>query len=276
MLAAAGAAPLALTVAMPRSRLRDVVLCTLNMWAYTAAYKLPNDNPDGLQARVKVRYPIVIDRVLGFGALPTERLQHRFARPGRVRGVERVLAWCHWAWFAIPHAAVIYVWLRRPDRFAAAAARTYAVFDFGAVIYWALPTAPPWWAAAHGYLGEGDPPAVRRMMSEYGERFWGESWTDLYDVFGGNPLAAMPSLHFATSLMAAHLLTEVGPVSGAVGWAYTGTLGLALVYLGEHYAVDLLAGAALTESIRIAAKPAAAPARLVGRIVQTLEARATE
>ena len=276
MLAAAGAAPLALTVAMPRSRLRDVVLCTLNMWAYTAAYKLPNDDPDGLEARVKVRYPIVIDRVLGFGALPTERLQHRFARPGRVRGVERVLAWCHWAWFAIPHAAVIYVWLRRPDRFAAAAARTYAVFDVGAVIYWALPTAPPWWAAAHGYLGEGDPPVVRRMMSEYGERFWGESWTDLYDVFGGNPLAAMPSLHFATSLMAAHLLAEVGPVSAAVGWAYTGTLGLALVYLGEHYAADLLAGAALAESVRIAAKPAAAPARLVGRIVQTLEARATE
>ena len=164
VLAAAGAAPLALTVAMPRSRLRDVVLCTLNMWAYTAAYKLPNDDPDGLEARVKVRYPIVIDRVLGFGALPTERLQHRFARPGRVRGVERVLAWCHWAWFAIPHAAVIYVWLRRPDRFAAAAARTYAVFDVGAVIYWALPTAPPWWAAAHGYLGEGDPPAVRRIV----------------------------------------------------------------------------------------------------------------
>ena len=33
-------------------------------------------------------------------------------------------------------------------------------------------------------------------------------WAGLYDVLGGNPLAAMPSLHFATSLMAAHLLGE--------------------------------------------------------------------
>ena len=52
------------------------------------------------------------------------------------------------------------------------------------------------------------------MMLEYGERFWGERWNDLYDVLGGNPLAAMPSLHFATSLMAARLLSEVGSGPG--------------------------------------------------------------
>ena len=85
------------------------------------------------------------------------------------------------------------------------------------------------------------------MMLEYGERSGGARWNDLYDVLGGNPLAAMPSLHFATSLMAARLLSEVDPVAGAVGWAYAGTLGLALVYLGEHYAVDLIAGAMLAE-----------------------------
>ncbi len=44
-------------------------------------------------------------------------------------------------------------------------------------------------------------------------------------------LDAMPSLHFATSVMAAHLLAEVGRVPGAAGWAYA-TLGVALVYLG--------------------------------------------
>jgi membrane-associated phospholipid phosphatase len=71
----------------------------------------------------------------------------------------------------------------------------------------------------------------------------------------------MPSLHFATSLMGAHLLTEVGPVAGAVGWTYAGILGLALVYLGEHYAVDLIAGAALAESVRAGAPRIASPVR---------------
>jgi len=275
VLGAAAAAPVALSVAMPRSKTRDVVMAALNMWGYTAAYKMPNDDPEALRARVHVRYPIVIDRVLGFGELPTVRIQRRFALPGRLSRVERLLSWCHWLWFAVPHLSVAYVWVRDAERLGGAAARMYAVFDLGVVCYWLVPTAPPWWAASHGYLGEGDPPPVRRMMSEYGERFWGESWNELYDVLGGNPLAAMPSQHFATSLMAAHLLWEAGPVAGALGFAYTATLGLALVYLGEHYAIDLVAGATLAEAVRLGAKRAAAPARLVERTLQTLEACAT-
>jgi membrane-associated phospholipid phosphatase len=81
----------------------------------------------------------------------------------------------------------------------------------------------------------------------------------------------MPSLHFATSLMAAHLLREAGPVPGAVGWTYAITLGFALVYLGEHYVVDLLAGAALTESIRRAAPRVAPAARALSAALQRLE-----
>jgi membrane-associated phospholipid phosphatase len=164
--------------------------------------------------------------------------------------------------------------LRHPERFPRAALMTYAVFDLGLIGYWALPTAPPWYASLHGRLGEQGDVAVRRMMVEHGQAFWKDGWEPLYSVLGGNPLAAMPSLHFATSLMAAHLLGEAGPIEGAVGWTYALTLGFALVYLGEHYLIDLLAGAALTESIR-AAEPAAAP-RLarVGRLLQALERRA--
>ena len=152
--------------------------------------------------------------------------------------------WCHWVWFLVPHGSVAYVMWREPERFPAAAARMYAVFDLGAVFYWAIPTAPPWYAARHGRLQDARMRPVRRMMIEYGEQFWGDRWTGLYDVLGGNPLAAMPSLHFATSLMAAHLLGEVGPVAGAVGGSYAALLGLALVYLGEHYAADLASGRA--------------------------------
>ena len=42
--------------------------------------------------------------------------------------------------------------------------------------------------------------------------------------------------------MAARMLAETGPAAGAAGWAYAGVLGFALVYLGEHYVVDLAAG----------------------------------
>jgi hypothetical protein len=273
VLGAAAAAPLALCVALPRRRSRDVAVCALNMWAYLAAYELPHDDPERLERRVRVRYPIIADRILGLGVPPTLRLQ-RLSTPGQINRFERVLVWCHWLWFFVPHTSVLYVLLRKPERFGGAAARMYGVFNTGAVFYWAIPTAPPWWAASRGYFGRSETLVVRRMMIEYGEQFWQDRWEALYDVLGGNPLAAMPSLHFATSLMAAHLLADVDPVAGAAGTTYAALLGIALVWLGEHYAIDLVAGAVLTESVRRAAPRAAPAARRLSGLVQALEALA--
>jgi membrane-associated phospholipid phosphatase len=275
VLGGAALAPVALAVAVPRSRRRDVAMVALNMWAYVAAYEMPHDDPERLAARAHVDYPIAVDRVLGLGTTPTMRLQRAFAKPGKINRFESVLVWCHWVWFAVPHGSMAYVLLRDPERFPSAAARMYATFDLGAVFYWAIPTAPPWWAAKSGKLERGSTIHVRRMMNEYGEQFWGDRWGDLYDALGGNPLAAMPSLHFATSLMGAHLLSEVGPVAGALGWAYASTLGLALVYLGEHYAIDLIAGATLTETVRASAGRVAPLVIRFSSVLQALEARAS-
>jgi membrane-associated phospholipid phosphatase len=277
VLSAGALAPVAARVAMPRrTRARDATLCALNMWAYLAAYEMPHDDPDRLAARVRVRYPLAVDRVLGLGKIPTLRLQQTFSTPGQVNRFERVLAGCHWIWFAVPHTSLGYILWRDPDRFPAAAGRMYAVFDLGAVFYWAFPTAPPWWAALHGGLRDDELRAVRRMMIEYGPEFWGDLWDPLFKLLGGNPLAAMPSLHFATSLMGAHLLSELGPVPGAVGWTYATLLGLALVYLGEHYAVDLIAGAALTETIRTHAPRVFGLLRRLQPMLDALDARAGE
>lgn len=287
------AAPFGLCVAMRRSRTRDVGACALQMWAYLAAYKAPHDDPAALRERVHVNYPIAIDRALGLGELPTLRLQRALARSGpdgpQWRALDRVLVWAHWAWFMVPHGSLAYILVCHRSRFPRAAVMTYAVFDIGAIFYWLAPTAPPWYAAsaARDRMTEQErrwskvpapetvlAPEMRRMMVEYGEFFWRDGWGPLYSVFGGNPLAAMPSLHFATSLMAALLLAEQGPVAGALGFGYTATLGFALVYLGEHYVVDLLAGAVLTGAVRRLGPRAEPAVASVGRAIAALQAQA--
>ena len=286
------AAPFGLCVAVPRTRARDVATCCLQMWAYLVAYKSPHDDSAALEGRVHVNYPIAIDRALGLGELPTLRLQRALARRGQDgpewRALDRALVWTHWAWFIVPHGSLAYILVRHRGRFSRAAVMTYAVFDIGAAVYWLAPTAPPWYAASTGrrMTDQGRrwskvpvpeavlAPEVRRMMVEYGEFFWRDGWGPLYSVFGGNPLAAMPSLHFATSLMAALLLAEQGPVAGALGWTYTATLSFALVYLGEHYVVDLLAGAVLTGAVRRLAPRAGPVVARVGQAVAALEAQA--
>lgn len=274
--AASAAAPIALCVVVPRSRARDVAVVCLQMHAYVATYQMPHDDPERLQARVKVRYPVAIDRVLGLGELPGLRLQRRFAHAGVVRRREQVLVWSHWLWFAVPHGTVAYVLFRHREQFARAALAVYATFDIGVIGYWAIPTAPPWYAAQEGVIPRPEPPvpALRRMMFEHGEAFWRGAWEPLYSVLGGNPLAAMPSLHFATSVTSAHVLSDAGRIPGAIGWTYALTLGFALVYLGEHYVVDLAAGLALAEAIRHLGPRAEGALAAAGGAVQALEARA--
>jgi membrane-associated phospholipid phosphatase len=282
-IAAAAAGPFALAVLLPRTRARDAALFALQMWAFTVIHELPYDRPDRLRERLHIRYPIAVDRVLGAGELPNVRLQRAFSRPGEVTRLDRVLAIVHWAWFIEPHLALVWILLRNEAGFPRAARQMAVAYDIGCALYHAVPTAPPWWAAEQGYTAADQgrpgeevaagvaPPHLRRVMVEVGEGTWGRAWPALYSSLGGNPWAAMPSLHFGTSVLAAILLAESGPVAGAAGWTYALTLGFALVYLGEHYVVDLLAGTAVMAIARWG-EPLARPlAEWVSGAAQRLE-----
>jgi membrane-associated phospholipid phosphatase len=265
VLATAASAPVAVTFLVPRSKARDVVVCSLQMWAYFAAYEMPADDPERLRSRVRVDYPVRTDMVIGAGRIPTVRLQQALHRDSGFQWWEKVLCWSHWVWFFVPHSTALYVMFRHPEQFPRAAARIYGTFDLGAVVYWAVPTAPPWFAAEAGRIDFGpDGRPLRRLMREYGEELFGDHWPQLYDALGGNPLAAMPSLHFGTSVASAQVLRDTGPVAGAIGWAYASTLGFALIYLGEHYVTDLVAGGSLAEGVRRATPRAAGPLKRAG------------
>jgi len=259
---ATAAGPFALAVLLPRTKTRDAALFAAQMWAFTVIHELPYEDPEGLRRRLHVRYPIRVDRALGLGELPNVRLQRAFSRPGEVTALDRVLAVVHWAWFVEPHLALLWILVRREERFARAA--------------WQM-------AAEQGFMAEeiGDgaaetvagpkPPRLRRVMVEVGEKAWGRAWPALYESLGGNPWAAMPSLHFASSVLAAILLSEASPLAGAAGWGYALTLGFALAYLGEHYVIDLAAGAALVALIR-RGEPFVEPLALrISAAVQRLE-----
>jgi hypothetical protein len=264
---ALAAGPLSLAVVGRRTRLRDAGMYAMQMWMFTMWHELPYDDPEAARSRLRVGYPIRVDRYLGGGELPSVRLQKALAGLGRRNAVDRLLSWVHWAWFLEPHGALTWILARHPEHFARSARQMSAVFDLGCAIYMAVPTAPPWWASEEGHTDA----EVRRIMVEVGEEEWGRAWPLLYDTLGGNPWAAMPSLHFATSLMAALLLAETGAVEGIAGWGYAGALGFALVYLGEHYVVDLLAGVAIVIAVRGGERYVEPLAQAVSRGLQRLE-----
>jgi membrane-associated phospholipid phosphatase len=236
------AAPL-LAAGFERSRLRDGLVWGAQMWSYKNAFEIPHDAEQKHRDRVHVDYPVAVDRRLGGGVAPGQRLQRSLRRRGRLTPLDKAMSFFYWTWEAEPHVVMTWLRWRRPDSFAAAAGRLAATFDLTLVGYWAVPTSPPWWSSEKLGRMDGD---VRRVMAEVAAWLKGESNpTEGDHEMGANPFAAMPSDHFASAAMTAIILSEQGRLLGAIGWAYALTLGFALVYLGEHYVTDELAGLAL-------------------------------
>jgi membrane-associated phospholipid phosphatase len=223
------------------------------MWAYKNAFELPYDDEEGLRRRTHLDYPIALDTRLGAGAPPGQRAQRALRRRGKLTLLDKTLTFFYWTWEAEPHLAMAWLRWRRPEVFASAAGRLAATFDLTLLSYWLIPTAPPWWSSENAGRLDGE---VRRVTAEVA------SWvkrepnpTEGNHEIGANPFAAMPSDHFASAAMTAMLVTEQDARLGALAWCYALMLALTLVYLGEHYVSDLVAGLALALTVNSARRP---------------------
>jgi membrane-associated phospholipid phosphatase len=255
------AAPVAIAAGFPRSRWRDGAIWASQMYAYKNAFELPSDDEDRQRERAHVDYPLALDTLIGGGMPPSRRLQRRLRRRRHLSVLDKALTLFYLTWEVQPHAVMAWLRWRHPERFAAAAGRVAATFDATLVGYWAVPTAPPWWASEEAGRMGGD---VRRVMVEVIRWIKGKSHpTRGEHSVGANKFASMPSDHFASAAMVALVLGEQGPAYAALGWAYALILAFALVYLGEHYVTDLVAGLALALAIHGLRAPAEQAAQAI-------------
>ena len=251
------ASPLAVAVALPRSKWRYAAVWATYVWLFKVAWEVPYDEPEKLRQRLGVRYAVRLDSLVGGGVPPTLRLQRALRDPPRVVPLDVALTAVHYSLWLAPHVALMWVLARDERRFPRLAGRLAAVYHLTTVGYWLLPAAPPWYASEeHGEM-DGEvarvPKEVSLVVKEKLEgtcagRLLGDGSGD-QPLREGNPWAAMPSDHFAAASITAIGLAEVSPAAGAVGWASAALAGFALVYLGEHYVTDLVAGLALAVGV---------------------------
>ena len=245
--------PVGIAAGFKRSPVRDGVVWAAQMWAYKNAFEMPADDEERLRRRTHFDYPIAVDRVIGGGVPPTQRLARRLRRRGHLSVLDKALTFFYWTWEAEPHLAIGWIRWCRSQHFAAAAGRLACTFDLTLLGYWIVPTAPPWWVSEKLGRMDGE---IRRVMSEVADWVKGKpNPTEGEHEIGANPFAAMPSDHFASAAMTAILLTEQDRRLGAFGWGYALALAFVLVYLGEHYVGDVLAGLVLALSVNAAQGP---------------------
>jgi PAP2 superfamily protein len=195
-----------------------------------------------LPANAHVLPQIDVDRWLGGGVIPTQWLQQRLWTAGRLHWYD-VAVWAVYLthFFAVWLVAAV-LWRRSRERFGRYAVLTVVVTLAAFLVYWRYPAQPPWLAADLGHING----PIDRIVPLVWDRIGVSSMQSVYENSNlVNTVAAMPSLHAAYPFM---LLLFFWPA----GWAvraglglYTLAMGFALVYGGEHFVADILAGWAL-------------------------------
>jgi hypothetical protein len=195
-----------------------------------------------------IRFDEFVSRLTGGGehTLPTERLQHALCgdpclRSSDPRWYDIFFTTVYASHFLTGLTIAAVLWIRKRDEWLLWM-RRYITINFGAlVVYIFYPMAPPWMASEDGYVHEVIP------------RLTGRGWRDLglgrFDLVlqgVGNPVAAMPSLHAGiTFLVAMYGIWRLRTPLRFLLLLYPLAMSTALVYYGEHYVVDVLAGGVL-------------------------------
>jgi membrane-associated phospholipid phosphatase len=195
--------------------------------------------------------PADVDRAV-FGAVPTVWLQERLV-DGSAHWYDAAAALVYATHFvSIPLVTGI-AWFCLRGRFTAWVTAVLAFTTLGVGVYVLYPAAPPWMASDWSVIG-----AVDRISSP--------GWDYLHlDVIGrlivagqegSNPVAAMPSLHAGAAMLVALFLWPLANAAWrAALLGYVLLMALALIYMGEHYVVDVIAGW-LTAGVAVAVGPA--------------------
>jgi membrane-associated phospholipid phosphatase len=182
-----------------------------------------------------------IERWLFRGELANARLQRTFFNPDHRSPFDFFITGIYLSFFVVSLIAGIVVSRRdwpRTWRFFLAKS---VVFALGFVIILAWPSNPPWLTPDSALQPTADAQhrvyRVTTIVLGQGDDYaLGEDQ---------NALAAMPSVHMATTFLVLLLLWGYGLRWRIVGGIYASLMAFALVYLGEHYVIDELAGIAL-------------------------------
>lgn len=194
---------------------------------------------DEIGTAVQFDYAISMEKALFLGEIPSIWLQERLYSFARLGPLEFYTMAVYLSYFFIPHITAFALWKWDPPRF------KHYVFAFMVTLYIGLltsavlPTAPPWMAGQLGHIGH-----VYQVVPDIAGEVTPGTYENVYEIAGANPVAAMPSLHVAVPFVMAFALWRYNWLRW-LGLGYAISMLFAVVYLGEHYAVDGFAGLAV-------------------------------
>jgi membrane-associated phospholipid phosphatase len=197
-------------------------------------FALLRNTADETGVGVKGQYVVDAERRLFGGTLPTKWLQDLLYDPGKVGVVAVVCTIVYVSYYFAAHAVALAFWRRNRTEFKRYVLALLLAVYTGLAVSFVMPTAPPWLASEYT-----DAPSMTRVVS--GVLGWNPEQAGA-ETAGSNPVAAMPSLHFALTVLVVLALWRRRKLRAGAA-LYLVAMGFTLVYGGEHYVIDVLVGA---------------------------------
>jgi PAP2 superfamily len=184
---------------------------------------------------------IDLDKALFGGQLPTVWLQEHLWHAADPRWYDYAVWGVYMTHFFAVWVTAAFLWRRARPRFRRYAATAVLLSLAAFATYWAYPAQPPW------LTGEGVlMPSVDRIVPIVWGQLGVPTAQSIYENGDFvNPVAAMPSLHAAFPLMLLLFFWSSGRWARLGLGAYTLAMGFTLVYGGEHFVADIVAGWAM-------------------------------
>ncbi len=226
-------------------RVRKLVLGVLFDWLpfvlVLAGYDLLRGSADGALFHAHAGLQIRLDRALGAGSVPTVWLQRRLWHgPAHVAWYDYATWATYMTFFFTPALLLAAVWWRSRAAFMELAGMLVLLAFMGLATFALYPALPPWLAANRNLIGP-----VTRTVQVVDPHVPIVSFRPLWTRGSeyANAVAAMPSLHASfTLLVSLYLVLRTRARLRFLALLYPVAMAFALVYSGEHYVVDVLAG----------------------------------
>ncbi len=233
---------------------RDTAQVVIDWLPFTAVlllYDRTRGVADALGIRLHEADILDAEKWLFGGTEPTRWLQQHLYNPAHVYWYDALITLVYTSHFLATPILAALLWLRARALWLRYISRVVLLSLAGLITYCLFPEAPPWMAARDG---------LTEPVARLSARGW--IWLHAGNLDstlaraqneGSNPVAAMPSLHVAFATLVAIMIA--GGIRSRwryLLYLYPVAMGYTLVYTGEHYVLDLVAGVGYAVAVHVA------------------------
>lgn len=213
---------------------RRILSAWLPFFILFLAYEVLRGLADNLAKNANYFFPINFENAV-FGEILSSSFQvyaHSLSTP-TLQLINSIAIFIYSLHFIAPILFALFLWRKNKQHFTQFAIALILISYLALATFIIFPVAPPWMASEKGII-----PEIEHIIFKQS----GDSVGKVSALFNPNPVAAIPSLHSAYPLLISLFVVKFYGKKYSAIFLFPLLMALSLIYLGEHYVLDILAG----------------------------------